>query len=115
MTVITRPLAAARSVESLLTAAKERLLDAESEARDGRLTSIAQWIHERIDSLDEELLKAVRATVEVLERRQAKEIEALETARRAAASGVTPVITRSLRNLEVLDYFPARPRGGHGC
>ena len=115
MTVITEPLAAARGVESLLTAAKELLLDAESEARDGRLTSIAQWIRERINSLDEKVLKEVRVTVEVLERQQTKEIEALETARRAAASGVTPVITRSLRDLEVLDYLPARPRGGHGC
>ena len=115
MTVITLPLAAARSVESLLTSARDMLINAESNATDGRLTSIAQWIRERIDSLDEELLKEVRATVEVLERRQAEEIEALETARRTAASGVTPVITRSLRDLEVLDYLPARPRGGHGC
>jgi hypothetical protein len=109
MTVITQPLAAARSVERLLTAAKERLLDTESEARDGRLISIAQWIRERIESLDGGLLREVRATVEVLERRQAKEIEALETAHRAAASGFTPVITRSPRDLAQLAYFPARP------
>ena len=115
MTVITEPLDAARGVESLLTAARDMLIYAEGNARDGRLTSIAQWIHERIDSLDEELLKAVRAKVEMLERQQTKEIEALETARRTAASGVTPVITRSLRDIEVLDYLPARPRGGHGC
>ena len=70
MTVITQPLAAARSVESLLASAKE------SEARDGRLTSIAQWIRQRIDSLDSDLLKEVRATVEALEQRQAEEIEA---------------------------------------
>ena len=101
MTVITQPLAAARSVESLLASAKELLLDAESEARDGRLRSIAQWIRQRIDSLDSELLKEVRATVEVLERRQAKEIdEALETAHRTAASGDAPIITGSLRDLQ---------------
>ena len=87
MTVITQPLAAARGVEILLTTARDMLIYAEGDARDGRLTSIAQWIRERIVSLDEELLKEVRATVEVLERQQTKEIEALETARRAAASG----------------------------
>ena len=87
MTVITQPLAAARGVEILLTTARDMLIYAEGDARDGRLTSIAQWIRERIVSFDEELLKEVRATVEVLERQQTKEIEALETARRAAASG----------------------------
>jgi hypothetical protein len=70
MTHIVQPLAAARSVESLLVAAKELLLDAESEAKDGRLLMIAKWIRERIDSLDNELLKEVRATVEALEKRQ---------------------------------------------
>ena len=72
MTHIVQPLAAARGVESLLTAAKELLLDAESEATDGRLRMIAQWIRERIDSLDDELLKEVRATVVALEKRQAE-------------------------------------------
>jgi hypothetical protein len=70
MTETTEPLTAARSVESLLAAAKDLLLDAEGVAKDGQLTAIAHWIRERIDSLDNELLKEVRATVEALEKRQ---------------------------------------------
>jgi hypothetical protein len=65
-------LASARGAESLLIAAKDLLLDAESEAKDGQLTSIAQWIRARIDSLDDELLPEVRATVKMLEKRQAE-------------------------------------------
>ena len=76
MTVPTQPLNAARVVESLLTSARDLLLDAEAAARDGQFVGIAQWIRERIDRLDGELLKEVRANVEALEKRQAEEIEA---------------------------------------
>jgi hypothetical protein len=75
MTNAAQPLAAARGVESLLIGARDVLLDAEVLAKDGRLLMISRWIRERIDSLDDELLKEVRATVEALERRQAKEID----------------------------------------
>ena len=66
MTNATQPLAAARGVESLLTAARDLLIGAEDMAKDGRLTAIAYWIRQRIDSLDDELLKEVRAIVEAL-------------------------------------------------
>ena len=73
MTVPSQPLTAARVVDSLLTSARDLLLDAEAAARDGQFVGIAQWIRERIDSLDDELLKEVRANVEALEKAEKSE------------------------------------------
>jgi hypothetical protein len=71
MTNAVEPLTAARQVESLLTAARDLLLDAEGVATDGGLKMIAKWIRDRVETLDGELLKEVRAIVEVLEQQQA--------------------------------------------
>jgi hypothetical protein len=68
-------LTAARQVESLLTAARDLLRDAEGVATDGRLGMIAKWIRDRIESLNGELLVEVRATVSALERQQANTSE----------------------------------------
>jgi hypothetical protein len=73
MTDTQAALASARGVESLVTAARDLLADAQRMADDGRLPTIARWIADRVESLDGELLKEVRATVEALEKRQAEE------------------------------------------
>lgn len=67
MSDIGKELANARAVESLLIAARDIFVNAQTIAEDGRLMMIGKWIGERIESLDDELLKEVRATVERLE------------------------------------------------
>jgi len=62
-----RPDSAARSCECILHTLVEQLVEAEGVARGGGLTQIAVWIHERIESLEGELLPEVRALVAMLE------------------------------------------------
>jgi hypothetical protein len=64
------PLAYARAIESLLCAARDLMLDAHILAEEVRLQMIGKWTKERIDSLEDELLKEVRATIEALEKVQ---------------------------------------------
>ena len=64
---ITPTLAAVRSVDSLLTAARDLMLDAEGAARDGGLKHIARWLHDQIAELDGFLMKEVRAAIDALE------------------------------------------------
>lgn len=71
MTDDTEKLDAACAVESLLDAAKDLMSNAESVAADGELKMIAFWIRDRIESLNGELLKEVRGTIEAIEMRQA--------------------------------------------
>lgn len=75
MTRTQTSLAAARGVESLIKAARELLADAQVMADEGRLLMISKWLGERVESLDDELLKEVRATVEALEKQRAEEAD----------------------------------------
>jgi hypothetical protein len=74
------PLFAAHEVLKLLSHVRFVMVDAQQQANDGRLGMIARWIGERIDSLDEELLPEVTATVKALE----------AAAREAAAKAAKP-------------------------
>jgi hypothetical protein len=73
--VIVKELNAARAVESLLNAARDLMNDAEAIATDGGLTMMAFWIRSRIESLNGQLLKEIRATVEALEKQQAEQAD----------------------------------------
>jgi hypothetical protein len=74
------PLFAAHEVLKLLSHVRFVMVDAQQQASDGRLGMIARWIGERIDSLDEELLPELTATVKALE----------AAAKEAAAKAVKP-------------------------
>jgi hypothetical protein len=63
----TPPLAAARTVEGMLSDARDLLLDAASAAEGGGLTYIAEWLCARAENLEGTLLSEVRLAVEALE------------------------------------------------
>ena len=72
MTDDTERLKAARATLNLLISARSFLTDAQRQADDGRLAAISKSIRERVESLDDELLKEARALVAKLENAQPK-------------------------------------------
>lgn len=61
-------LSTARAVESLVGAARDLMVDAQIMAEEDSLKTIAKWIEERVHSLEDELLKEIRAKIEALEK-----------------------------------------------
>jgi hypothetical protein len=63
----TPPLAAARTVEGLLSDVRNLMLHAASAAEGGGLSYIAEWLCARVDNLEGTVMSEVRLAVEALE------------------------------------------------